>query len=971
MGQSVKRLMAAGCSLLFGAGVLVSAGPVSAASSGVSPGPLVRTGLGALAPAGGRDLGEAAGAATVHMQVVLQPSDPAAAAHLVAQLYDPSSPMFHQWLAPGQYEAEFGPSATTVAEVTSWLRERGLSATRVSTFAFDVAAPAATVNRALGVDFRRYSDGHGATGILAVGRPLVPSGLASRISGITGLSTLPAFHPTYRRIPTRASRATGTGTAAAAAPAARPQVAVHTAATGAACAAATTAAQSSLQQPTYTLDQMSGFYGLSGLRAYGFNGGGQTVAVFELAQYSASDVDSYMTCFGLTNTVDRIPVAGGAAPDPASGTPEADLDIEQVATQAPGATVLSYESANDTYHAYDVWAAIVHQDRAKVVSSSWAVCEIDAAGGGELSGGDNLSPLFQQAAAQGQTVLAASGDSGSEGCAADGPPPSGPDYYSDLVVDYPASDPNVTGVGGTDYYLASRTETPWNDCYGAASPGACAADDSYQAAGGGGESVAENRPSWQPVASGAPSCSSGCREVPDISANAGSPMVTYADGQWTPGVGTSFTAPFLAGMVATRNQGCAAPTGDLAPTLYALARSSGSGYAFSRPTASGNGADPPAANTDMLGFNGGLYPVFNGYNLATGLGAPIASGLTCAEAITVSPTSGNLGTTVTVNGLGLENARIYFGSVPVTPTHTTATSATVVAPAGLAGPVTVKAVYASGGSGGSLTSTFTFPKAASCRTAPGPALNGASGIASVRIEGCNGYFVTDSAGQVSAFGAATSHGDLSGHALHSPIIAIEATPDGEGYWLLGADGGVFTFGDARFFGSTGNLRLKAPVVGMAVTSDNRGYWIVARDGGVFTFGAARFYGSTGNLSLNAPVDGIAVAPGGAGYWLVASDGGVFTFTNDGFYGSLGGKHLAKPIVGMSGTVDGRGYTLVGADGGVFSFGDAPYYGSLGANPPASPVIDLSPAPANDGYYLVTAAGVVYAFGPGAHYFGSV
>lgn len=249
------------------------------------------------------------------------------------------------------------------------------------------------------------------------------------------------------------------------------------------------------------------------------------------------------------------------------------------------------------------------------------------------------------------------------------------------------------------------------------------------------------------------------------------------------------------------------------------------------------------------------------------------------------------------------------------------------------------------------------------------ALDGATGIAAVNIGGCPGYFVTDSAGQVAAFGAAIWHGDPSGARLNAPVIAITATSDGEGYWLLGADGGVFNYGDANFYGSTGSMRLNAPVVGMAVTADSKGYWIIAKDGGVFTFGDAVFHGSTGSLKLNAPVVGIAVAPGGNGYWLVASDGGVFTFTTDGFYGSHGASPLNKPVIGMSSTPNGKGYTLVASDGGVFTYGDAPFYGSLGSTPAPTPVVDLSPAPADNGYYLVDSGGDVYAFGPGATYLG--
>ena len=182
-----------------------------------------------------------------------------------------------------------------------------------------------------------------------------------------------------------------------------------------------------------------------------------------------------------------------------------------------------------------------------------------------------------------------------------------------------------------------------------------------------------------------------------------------------------------------------------------------------------------------------------------------------------------------------------------------------------------------------------------------------AGIAAVAIKGVDGYFITDTAGQVCARGSAVWQSDLNGVHLNAPIIAIEATPDGAGYWLLGADGGIFTLGDAHFYGSTGNIRLNAPVVGMAVTPTNKGYSIVAKDGGTFTSGDTRFHGSTGNIRLNQPVDGIAVAPGGNDYWLVASDGGVFTFTPDGFHGSLGATRLNKPIVGMSSTPNGKGY----------------------------------------------------------------
>ena len=267
-----------------------------------------------------------------------------------------------------------------------------------------------------------------------------------------------------------------------------------------------------------------------------------------------------------------------------------------------------------------------------------------------------------------------------------------------------------------------------------------------------------------------------------------------------------------------------------------------------------------------------------------------------------------------------------------------------------------------------VTQSFTLVvKPITCATARGEALPDAVGIAAVDRYGCPGYYVVDSAGQVSAFGSAVYHGGLDSPT--AGIVGMVAKPDGSGYWLVSAAGAVYAFGTADDYGDVAGVRLDAPVLGITATQDGRGYWLIAKDGGIFTFGDALFYGSMGGQRLDAPVDGMAVAPGGHGYWLVAADGGVFTFTQDGFYGSMGGHHLDKPVIGMAGTPDGRGYTLVGSDGGVFNFGDSRFYGSLGGTTLSNPVVDLSPDPFGNGYYLVDRTGAVFAFGPGARYFG--
>lgn len=225
----------------------------------------------------------------------------------------------------------------------------------------------------------------------------------------------------------------------------------------------------------------------------------------------------------------------------------------------------------------------------------------------------------------------------------------------------------------------------------------------------------------------------------------------------------------------------------------------------------------------------------------------------------------------------------------------------------------------------------------------------------------------------------------------APIIAAAFSPDGAGYWMAGADGGVFTYGNARFFGSAADQHLAYPVVGIAATPDGRGYWLIGRDGGVFAFGDAGYHGRvwfTGapcapppppgsatdcvipfgdQVSTSAAV-GIEATSDGAGYWIVTADGSVYTFGDAPFYGSMGGRHLDAPITGMGLTPDRHGYWLVGADGGVFSFGDARYAGSaVGVG--SWPVVGIASTAEGHGYWLLASDGGVFTYGD-AHFAGS-
>jgi len=800
----------------------------------------------------------------------LPPSNGSQLQDLLKNLYDPSSPLYHRWLQPGQFDQEFGPSASDVAGVESWLHSVGLTHTSASGFAVNVSAPASQISSALSTPFERYKTPTGHQGYLAQRVPLVPQSLAGgQVSAILGLNTVSSFQ----------SQSTLTPSVSTGARVLQPQADGLT---------ACSAAQYSAEPGYYTLDNLGAAYGVGSLLSDGQNGHGETVGLYELASSSSSDVATYESCFGLTNPVSVSTVDGGGGAVGGSGTEEADADIEQVATQAPDASIISYEGPSSGTGPYDTWRAIVQADAAQVISTSWGICEPLAASDGYIS---SFSTLLEEAAAQGQTVLAASGDSGSEGCYT---PPS--DTSTTLDVDYPASDPSVTGVGGTEL-LGPGDEVTWPE-------------------GGGGISRYFSDPSWQPVdwswTTSVNSCGLDCREVPDISANAGVGMVIYEDGTWAVVGGTSLSAPLVAGIVSDRNDGCTSTTADWAPSLYGAAAQGLYGSGLTDITSGNNDA------TDTYG--GADYPASVGYDPATGLGSPIASGLSCPEVTGVS--TGSSGSQVSVSGLGLEHATIDFGASPAQVVSASATSATVVVPSG-SGTVSVHASSLLGTGTQATSFTYGTPSSAS-----------------------------------------------------APTTSTATTPT-HGYWLVGSDGGIFSFGSAQFYGSTGSLVLQRPVVGIVPTKDHGGYWLDASDGGVFSFGDTQFYGSIPGLglhpagsglpnSLNAPIVGMVPSIDDGGYFMVASDGGVFAFGDAHFAGSCPGiGGCAGAAVAVMPDASGKGYWLVTQSGNVYTFGDAHYDGAPGNT--GSPVTSAVRTPDGGGYWILTANGHVYNYGDAANY----
>ncbi len=515
---------------------------------------------------------------------------------------------------------------------------------------------------------------------------------------------------------------------------------------------------------------------------------------------------------------------------------------------------------------------------------------------------------------QGQTVVAASGDNGSEDCF------SGGGGSSSLSVDTPADDANITGIGGTSL-SSSGAEAVWNDCAGKPNYTQCTNDLGYPGgAGGGGLSALVDRPAWQPLLSGG-TCTSlapggTCRQVPDVSANAGTGEVFRSADAYVAIGGTSIAAPKIAAIAADIDSGCTAPVGDLAPKLTSFAAHAEYGTALN---------DVTTGNNDLTRTHGNLYPGTAGADLATGVGTPIAAGWACPQVTSLSPTHGAAGSTVTITGFGLRYAAFKFGNTPATVRARTATSATVTVPAG-SGAVTVRGTNTMGS--GTHAVVFDYPDAV-----PRPL--------SVNTRG---YRTVASDGGIFDFGGASFYGSTGAIRLNQPIVGMTTDAATGGYWFVARDGGVFGF-HAPFLGSAGGSRSRhrwsawraprtaratgsrpptapswrsvlrgnfgsatrprAPIVGIAATADGSGYWLAGRDGSIYRFGDAHDFGSMFGTPLARPIVGISADLATGGYWMVATDGGIFGFHAP-FFGSTGAIRLNQPIVGIAPTANGQG-----------------------------------------------------------------
>jgi subtilase family serine protease len=468
----------------------------------------------------------------LNLSIGLQPRNSQELDSLLSSLYDPRSSLYHHFLTPQEFAAEFGPTPEEQQQVVNYLHQQGLTVTSVSPngLLIDAGATVAQAEAAFRVQINNYQVGVN-TFFANASPPTIPAALSSIILSIGGLDNSVKMHPLDQRTHATAQNTTMqhkllAGPGHKKAGLLKPRTA-HAANSG------------------YGPTELRGAYDSNPLQQAGVQGSNQTVAVFELDGYQSSDITQYLQNYNLgTPSISNVLIDNfdGSA---GQGAIEVELDIEVVAAMAPKAAQIVYEGPNSTQGVNDTYNKIVTDNKAQITTISWGECEAQS-GNAELQ---TLDTIFKQAAAQGIAMFAASGDSGAYDC-----------NDTNLAVDSPAGDPFITGVGGTNLQLNNGgygSETVWSN-----------SSDTQRSpkgsGGGGGISSLFTQPSWQTGPGVKNQYSNGKREVPDVSADA-DPATGYAvyctvsasgcpSSGWIAVGGTSAAAPMWAGSTATINE---------------------------------------------------------------------------------------------------------------------------------------------------------------------------------------------------------------------------------------------------------------------------------------------------------------------------------------------------------------------------------------------------------------------------------
>lgn len=706
---------------------------------------------------------------------------------LVAAQQNPASPLYHQWITPDQYAAQFGVAPADIAAAESWLEQQGFSVDSVSRSHNSIffSGTAGQVAAAFGAPLHYYltpgtATQPAATHFAPSADLTLPAAFSSSVLAIGNLSSFrPRSHLSLRHTPTA--------------------------------------------QPAFTSSQTGNHYLTPGdiatiydiTPAYnsGFTGSNQSIAIVGQSEVILSDITNFQSAVGIAAKT-PIPVLV-----PNSGTPqiyadgdeaESDLDLEYSSTIAKGAQVyFVYVGNSNSYSVFNSIQYAVDERIAPIISSSYGDCEPNLG----QSQYTTYNSFLEQAAAQGQTFISAAGDDGSTDCFGEYKSSDTADNEQ-IAVDFPASSQYATAMGGSEfpttdvastnstYFDAESTtdiissaksyipEMVWND-------DTSSDPSSPLASGGGGISIFTAQPSWQTGTIGGVAIpSKPNRLLPDISLTASptnapfafctSDTTFWSSGQkascndglrdsssqgLTVGGGTSFDAPIFAGLVAIINQARnSTGQGVVNSILYSLAATSAYSTAFHDITSGGNQCTAGGSFCSSPGTTD--YAAATGYDEASGLGSIdfnnlltawpstttsslLSTSTTLTAATTIPAVSAADAITITVAPL-ISTAATPSGTVsvsvdggaPTTPTLT-AGVATYSFSSPTTGEHVVTATYSGDATFGASTGTITIDVGG---TAAPPATFGiaanpanlsvataSSGTGSIIITPANGY----------------------------------------------------------------------------------------------------------------------------------------------------------------------------------------------------------------------------------------
>jgi uncharacterized protein (TIGR03437 family) len=506
---------------------------------------------------------------------------------LLSDQQNPSSPQYHKWLTPEQYADQFGASPSDLGKIAAWLQAQGFTVqlTARSRTWITFSGTAQQVQNGLRAEIHRYNV-NGEIHYANATNPSLPAAFASMVNSIRGLNDFRLKPRNLRPVSPKLTAGNGTH---------------HV-----------------------VPDDFATIYDVAPLYTEGIDGAGQSLVIVGQTQIIPSDIATFRSQFHLPAiNLRQVLVPGQQNPGVQADSgdlAESDLDIEWSGAVARNAAIVFVYSPD----VFTSFFYAVDQDYAPVISISYGNCEYS-----DLVDLPTYQSAAQQANAEGITWMAAAGDSGAAGCEG----PGAVVAQNGLAVDAPASIPEVTSVGGTEfneqggtYWSSANTandasalsyipEMVWNDSIA----------DRMISAGGGGASRVFFKPVWQ-TGTGVPN--DGARDVPDVAFNASDAhdnSYLYSDGSGEYGGGTSLGAPTMAGIVTLLNQYLVSTglqsqpgLGNINPTIYRLAQNSSGVF---HDVGTGNNAvaclvGSPDCTSGTLGYNAAPY-----YDLASGWGS--------------------------------------------------------------------------------------------------------------------------------------------------------------------------------------------------------------------------------------------------------------------------------------------------------------------------------------------------------------